>query len=420
MDLTKHPCFNAKMRGIHGRVHLPVAPRCNIQCKYCNRKYDCVNESRPGVTSAVLSPGQAMTYLDFVLEEVKNISVVGIAGPGDPFANPKETMKTLAMVREKYPEMICCLATNGLGIGPYIDELADINVSHVTITVNALDPDIGSRIYSFIRHGKRVLTPREGFNVLLEKQLEAIQRLKEKNITTKINTIIIPGINEDHIEAVAEKMSDMGVDILNCVPFYPNEGAAFAHLEEPSKESVTEIRKKAARYLPQMLHCKRCRADAVGILGENNSAEIIDKLRECAELPEIYDETRPYIAVASLEGVLVNQKLGKAEELLIYGKQDGKVTFIETRRTPAPGGGLKRWEDLSDLISDCRALLVAGLGDNPRRVLQERGIEILELDGLIDEAAEAVFEGHNMNYMIRRDIKACNKKHPMAGMGCMG
>ena len=106
----------------------------------------------------------------------------------------------------------------------------------------------------------------------------------------------------------------------------------------------------------------------MGILGENNSAEIIDKLRECAELPEIYDETRPYIAVASLEGVLVNQKLGKARELLIYGKQDGKVTFIEARQTPAPGGGLKRWEDLCDLIGDCRALLVAGLGDNPRRM----------------------------------------------------
>ena len=420
MDLAKHPCFNAKMRGIHGRVHLPVAPRCNIQCKYCDRKYDCVNESRPGVTSAVLSPGQAMTYLDFVLEEVKNISVVGIAGPGDPFANPKETMKTLRLVREKYPEMICCLATNGLGIGPYIDELAEINVSHVTITVNAIDPDIGSQIYSFVRHGKRVLTPREGFNVLLEKQLEAIQRLKEKNVTTKINTIIIPGINEDHIEAVAKKMSGMGVDILNCVPFYPNQGAAFAHLEEPSKETVAGIRKKAARYLPQMLHCKRCRADAVGILGENNSAEIMDKLRECAELPEISDETRPYVAVASLEGVLVNQKLGKAKELFIYGKEDGKITLIEKRETPAPGSGLKRWEELSDLISDCRALLVAGLGDNPRMVLREKGIDILELDGLIEEAVEAVFEGHSMNYMIRRDIKACNKQHPMAGMGCMG
>ena len=128
MDLSNHPCFNAKMKGIYGRVHLPVAPRCNIQCNYCDRKYDCVNESRPGVTSAVLKPSQAMIYLDYVLEKVKNISVVGIAGPGDPFANPDETMETLQMVHRQYPEIILCLATNGLGIGPYIDDLAEMNL----------------------------------------------------------------------------------------------------------------------------------------------------------------------------------------------------------------------------------------------------------------------------------------------------
>ncbi len=419
MDLSNHPCFNAKIRGRYGRVHLPVAPRCNIQCKYCDRKYDCVNESRPGVTSAVLTPRQAMTYLDFVLEQVKNISVVGIAGPGDPFANPNETMETLRLVRNKYPEMICCLATNGLGIEPYIDELAEINVSHVTITLNAVDPEIGSKIYSFVRYGKKVLSPKAGFEILLEKQLDAIARLKENKITTKINTIIIPGINEDHIETVANEMSGLGVDILNCIPFYPNKGAAFAHVEEPSKEMVSAIRKNAAQYLPQMYHCKRCRADAVGILGENNSAEIIKKLQECARLPESYDETRPHVAVASLEGVLVNQKLGKAKDLFIYGKQDGKITFIETRETPVPGGGLKRWEELGELISDCRALLVAGIGDNPRRVLHEKGIDILELDGSIEEALEAVFEGHSMNYMVRRDIEACNQQYFRAGMGCI-
>ncbi|GAB6908301.1 nitrogenase cofactor biosynthesis protein NifB [Desulfosarcina cetonica] len=420
MNLENHPCFNAKMRGIYGRVHLPVAPRCNIQCKYCDRKYDCVNESRPGVTSAVLTPYQAMAYLEYVLEEVKNISVVGIAGPGDPFANPKETMQTLRLVRQKYPEMILCLATNGLGIGPYIDELAEINVSHVTITLNAVDPEIGAQIYSYVRHGKRVLRAQEGFEVLLAKQLEAIARLKEKNITTKINTIIVPGINDHHIEAVAQKMAEMGVDILNCIPFFPNEGAAFAHIAEPPKELVAEIRKKAAQHIPQMYHCKRCRADAVGILGQSNCSEINEKLMECSRLPEIVNETRPYVAVASLEGMLINQKLGKAEELLIYGQRNGEIVFVESRKTPEPGGGMKRWEDLGDLISDCRALLVAGIGDNPRRVLKERNIDILELDGVIEEAAEAVFEGHSMNFMVRRDIEACNHRNPMAGMGCCG
>ncbi|MCD5411694.1 MAG: radical SAM protein [Thermodesulfovibrionales bacterium] len=250
MDRSNHPCFNVKVRGSHGRVHLPVAPRCNIQCKYCDRKYDCVNESRPGVTSAVLTPMQAIIYLDFIFEKTKNISVVGIAGPGDPFATPEETMETLRLVREKYPEIILCLATNGLGLGPYVDELARINVKHVTITVNAVDPEIGAQIYSFIRYGKRVLSPEFGIKILLEKQLEAIKKLKERGVTTKINTIILPGINEDHIEDIAKKMSELGVDILNCVPFYLNKGSAFAHLPEASKEVVKKIRKKSGSIYP--------------------------------------------------------------------------------------------------------------------------------------------------------------------------
>ncbi len=64
LDLTQHPCFNSEARHRTARMHLPVAPKCNIQCNYCNRKFDCVNESRPGVTSAVLTPRQAVNYLD--------------------------------------------------------------------------------------------------------------------------------------------------------------------------------------------------------------------------------------------------------------------------------------------------------------------------------------------------------------------
>ena len=81
---VKHPCFNKASSGSCGRVHLPVAPKCNIQCNYCNRKYDCVNESRPGVTSAILKPFQALEYTRQVLEKEPRITVIGIAGPGDP------------------------------------------------------------------------------------------------------------------------------------------------------------------------------------------------------------------------------------------------------------------------------------------------------------------------------------------------
>jgi nitrogen fixation protein NifB len=63
IDFKNHPCFDKEAHKKFGRVHLPVAPRCNIQCNFCNRKYDCMNESRPGVTSTVLTPQQAIAYL---------------------------------------------------------------------------------------------------------------------------------------------------------------------------------------------------------------------------------------------------------------------------------------------------------------------------------------------------------------------
>jgi TonB family protein len=59
--IKEHPCFSEKACHAFGRMHLAVAPRCNIQCKYCVRDFDCVNESRPGVTSQVLTPQEALS-----------------------------------------------------------------------------------------------------------------------------------------------------------------------------------------------------------------------------------------------------------------------------------------------------------------------------------------------------------------------
>lgn len=422
MNLSNHPCFNDKARHTFGRVHLPVAPRCNIQCKFCNRKFDCINESRPGVTSGVLSPAQAMVYLDSVFEKKKNISVVGLAGPGDPFANPEETMETLRRVRKSYPEMLLCVATNGLGIGPYIDELAQIRVSHVTVTVNAIDPGVAEKIYAWVRHGKRVLHPKEGVKLLLEKQLEAITRLKEKGMVVKVNSIIIPGINDAHMPEVAGKMGEMHVDIFNCVPYYPNQGSTFEHIPEPSKEMIAYIRKEGGKFIPQMHHCTRCRADAVGLLGEEMSQELLNSLKTSESMPEpqtlSINASRSFVAVASREGVLVNQHLGEADHLLIYGRKNGAVSLMESRRTPESGGGVARWDELADRINDCSLLLVGGVGANPRRVLIRKGIEVLEIEGLIDEAVRTVFDGGSLRHLAKRNMTGCGAECSGTGGGC--
>jgi len=143
--LGSHPCFNQEARHTNARIHLPVAPRCNMQCNYCNRKYSCVNESRPGVTCAILTPKQSVDYLRKYTEKLANLSVVGIAGPGDPFACADETLETLRLVKAEFPDLLLCVASNGLNLPPYIDDLAAIGLSHITVTVNAVDPVVSKR-----------------------------------------------------------------------------------------------------------------------------------------------------------------------------------------------------------------------------------------------------------------------------------
>lgn len=423
MNFDNHPCFNPGACRSFGRVHLPVAPRCNIQCKFCNRQFDCVNETRPGVTSAVLSPAQAMVYLEEVFAAKGNISVVGIAGPGDPFANPRETLETLSRVRARYPGVMLCVATNGLGLAPHLDDLARLKVSHVTVTVNAVDPSIGAKIYAWMRVGKRVVRAAEGARVLLERQRQAIRGLKARGILVKVNSIILPGINEDHIEAVARRMAGLGVDLFNAMPYYPNAGSDFEHLEEPGKDAVAVIRQKAGRHVKQMNHCTRCRADAVGLLGEAPDPELMNTLAACRRLEVNKPRAgrvspRPFVAVASMEGVLVNQHLGEAERLLVYGEKDGRIQLLDVRATPPRGGGAQRWEVMADSFADCSTLLVSGVGTNPRKTLTASGIEVLEIEGLIEEALRAVFAGERLNHMVKRSLTACGAACGGSGAGC--
>ena len=413
MEFAEHPCFSAKARHTTGRIHLPVAPKCNIQCNFCNRKYDCVNESRPGVTSNILSPEQAGIYLGSVLERVSNLAVVGIAGPGDPFANPEETMRTLELVSEKYPEKILCLATNGLGLPEYVERIAKMNVSHVTITMNAVDPEIGAKIYSWVRYGAHIYHGVEAARLLLERQTLAIGLLKEHHITVKINTVIIPGINDEHAVEVAKYAAALGADIQNCIPLMHVEGTVFEGTKTPDTHAMLELRQKTGVYIKQMAHCARCRADAVGLVGADNSPEIEQMLAAASRLKPTAE--RPYIAVASMEGLFVNRHLGEATGLWIYGEEEGKLKLIDRRPTPPPGAGDERWYDLAKTIPDCCAVLVSGSGKAPEKVLTEFGIRIIAMEGLIAEGASAILEGREIPRTLLRAAGSCG-----AGISCGG
>jgi nitrogen fixation protein NifB len=369
-----------------------------------------------GLPAHFFRPGQALHYVTRLLDMGKPISVAGIAGPGDPFANSEETLETMRLLRRKLPDLLLCISTNGLGIAPHIEELAEIGVSHVTITISAVDPEVGQYVYAWIRDGKKVLRGIEAAERMIEKQLAAVRRLKELDIVVKVNSVLIPGVNEDHIVDIARKCNELGVDLHNVIPLTPVEGTDFEGLEEPSPALVNELRKQCDPLVTQMRHCQRCRADACGLLCESTTQETMDILREEANAPIKPSEDRPYVAVASREGVLVNLHLGEAEEFQIYGPDGDGFALIDTRTSPPKGCGDDRWNQMASGLSDCRAILVSSCGPRPTEVLTDGGIKVIVMEGLIDEALSSIYSGEEIKAPVR-EFK-CGVACTGDGSGC--
>jgi nitrogen fixation protein NifB len=411
LDLANHPCFNPDVYRKAARIHLPVAPKCNLQCNYCDRSFDCANETRPGVSSVLLSPFQAVTYLKAVYAKMPHLTVVGIAGPGDPFANPVETLETLRLVREEFPNILLCVATNGLGLVEHIDELVELKVSHVTMTINTVNPAVGAKIYRWVRFGDSVYRGVDGAELLLARQREALARLRQTKILVKVNTIVLPGVNDGEIAAVAAEVRASGAEIMNTMAMVPVAGTPFESLGEPPPAMLAAARLTAGKQLPQMSHCARCRADACGFIGE--AAEGMPDPKEFALLASKPGKDRPYVAVASREGMLVNQHVGEATQFHVFAEEDMTFVPIDVREAPDSGSGIKRWLDLADMLHDCRAVLTTGVGAAPRRVLTGSGLEVIEMEGLIEEGLAAVYGGAPIPASLRRKFSGC-------GLGCAG
>ena len=267
-NIQGHPCFGGNHHK-NGRMHLAVAPRCNIKCGYCTRRHDCANESRPGVTSRLLTPQEALLKVREVMaSELLGpiIKVIGIAGPGDPLAND-ETFETFRLVKEEFPHLILCMSTNGLLLPEKIDLLNELGLHSLTVTLNALDPAVGARIYSHIQYHGRKYTGEEGAAILLANQLEGIERAAAYGMTIKVNTVFIPGVNEAQVERIGRKVKELGAFVMNVMPIIPQ--ADFAGIVPPSPERLDEVRRANEKVIGQFKHCRQCRADAVGLIGQD-------------------------------------------------------------------------------------------------------------------------------------------------------
>jgi len=186
----------------------------------------------------------------------------------------------------------------------------------------------------------------------------------------------------------------------------------------PTHDELQNLQDACAGDMNMMRHCRQCRADAVGLLGEDRGDEFtMDKIEameidyEAAmvkrkELHEAIAEeleakkkqpkeslitlasltkkdTRPVLmAVATSGGGVINQHFGHATEFLIYEANATDVRFISHRKVDdlycsggdTCGDGESVLSKIIKVLDGCEAVLCSKVGYEPWAMLEEAGI----------------------------------------------
>jgi nitrogen fixation protein NifB len=266
-----HPCFGAA--GAKARIHLPICPGCNIECAFCRRALNA-EEDRPGVSAFVLPPEQVGGYLNAALARCPEISVVGVAGPGDALVGDN-LFKAFRIVGREHPELLKCMSTNGLLLYKRAEELARLGIDTLTVTVNAISPEILTRIVKAIRWDGRRVAGIGGAEILIRNQLAGIRKMAEAGATIKVNAVLVPGVNDGHIVEIARAVSEAGAAMFNIIPLIPQH--LLADAPEPSCAEIEAARAEASAYIDVFRHCQHCRADAIGIPGKSDVSRDVYK-----------------------------------------------------------------------------------------------------------------------------------------------
>ena len=265
-----HPCLSDVI-GEYGRLHLPVSPACNLRCRYCERCFD-ERQDRPGVSRGILPLDEIPGVLEKALDLCPEITTVGIAGPGDTLAS-SHALEAFRIIDRDWPQFVKCMSTNGLLLAEKTEEIISVHVDTVTVTVNAVDPKIQCQINQGIYYHQKWYMGEEAARILIHNQIEGIRRLSAAGILVKVNTVLIPGVNDDHIGELAKSVSEAGARIYNIIPLIPQ--AAMAASQAPDCDSLQQARQDAAGFLKIFAHCRHCRADAAGRLGGEDFGHLI-------------------------------------------------------------------------------------------------------------------------------------------------
>ena len=174
-------------------LRLSVTDRCNFRCPYCMPK-------------EVFGPGyQFLPRADILsFEEIVRLTRVfarlglrklRLTG-GEPTVRA-DLPALVGMLRRAVPGVDLALTTNGSRLTSLADDLAQAGLDRVTVSLDAIDPEVGQRM--------------NGVEFPLQRVLDGIDAAAAAGLApVKINAVIQRGVNESEITRLAEHFRGTG------------------------------------------------------------------------------------------------------------------------------------------------------------------------------------------------------------------
>ncbi|WP_294537773.1 NifB/NifX family molybdenum-iron cluster-binding protein, partial [uncultured Rhodoblastus sp.] len=255
-------------------------------------------------------------------------------------------------------------------------------------------------------------------------------------ILCKVNSVMIPGVNDQHLVEVNRAVKSRGAFLHNIMPLIsaPEHGTVFGLTGQrgPTAQELKALQDSCEGEMNMMRHCRQCRADAVGLLGEDRSeefttdkimamevnydlegrkayqavveqervAKVEAKKEEVATLKNIASDIKILAAVATKGSGLINEHFGHAKEFQIYELSTSGAKFVGHRRVDLYcQGGFGDEDSLETVIraiNDCHAVFVAKIGGCPKSDLIKAGIEPVDefAHEFIEKSAIAWFKAY--------------------------
>ncbi|MDR9501522.1 MAG: hypothetical protein RI601_06980 [Desulfurivibrionaceae bacterium] len=326
----------------------------------------------------------AMTWVEDL--QARGIAIAGmeINGPGDPLASLPMTLEIVDRLRDKHPECALGMTTLGLGLAESAEQLKQHGVSKVTLLMDALNPEVVAKLYTWIRPAKRNIPLAQAAVTLIQEQTKAIQACRAAGLEVVVQTNVYSQVNEGEVAEIARLAAGLGAAAMTLLP-----GKGWSENEEklplpwPTPEKMARLSAAAAAHI-QIIE---------PLAGE--SLDHITAQESCGTmaLPKA-TAARPNVAALSSNGMDIDLHLGQAIKALIYGpREDGLACLLEARDLPEPGGGASRWQKVAEVLDDCFVLLAESAGQKPRDILGNSGLPVILTDDNVEGTVDVLFGG---------------------------